>query len=205
MSPLCRDAVAVHVRDRIAGQPPDLDRPSEDGVHQHQLLVLGLVRDRLALAGLGHPGAPALDLGLGDVLEPHRAERRQQVRVQLRAVAADRRGLAAAVLGRVAQVLLGGVGERRLDLADRARRPPAGRPRPASRAASPGPSASCSSPRAVGRCRSRLARSASGAAARRARGSARTRPARAFARRRTTCPEPHLIAPKSTTFLLDGC
>jgi hypothetical protein len=55
--------------------------------------------------------APALDVALGDVLDAHRPERRQQVGVELGAIAADRRGFAAAVLLREAQVLVRRLGE----------------------------------------------------------------------------------------------
>jgi hypothetical protein len=88
----------IDARDRIRRQAIELDRAPEDRVHQHQQVVLRLVRELALLAGARHARTPPLDLLHGDVLEHHLAEHRQQVDVDRIAVVADRRRLAAAVL-----------------------------------------------------------------------------------------------------------
>jgi hypothetical protein len=39
-------AVAVDVDERVAAQPVDLDRATEDRVQQDELVVLGLIREQ---------------------------------------------------------------------------------------------------------------------------------------------------------------
>ena len=75
-------------------------------MHEQHQLVAGP-------RGAIHGRDPALDVARRDRLDGRRRERRQEVRVDRRAVAVDGRRLAAAVVLDVAQVLRGGVGERR--------------------------------------------------------------------------------------------
>jgi transposase InsO family protein len=76
-------------------------------LHHDEQLVLRPVRQSAQRA------APAVDRGRRDLLEPRRAESGQQMRAQVRAVVAQRRGLAAAVVLGIAHELGGRIGERR--------------------------------------------------------------------------------------------
>lgn len=89
---------------RVGRQPMEATRPGHDAVQDREQLDLGPV---------AHPqGAlPRLDALRGHVLEPQRAEGRQQVRPDDRAVVAERRRLAVQIVLDVPQVLVAGIGE----------------------------------------------------------------------------------------------
>src|ERR1035438_9768585 len=75
----------LHARQRADRQPPDHLRPAEDPVQLDQELVLAAIREP------GQRAPPALDRLSRDGLDRLCAERRQQVRVERRAVVAQRR------------------------------------------------------------------------------------------------------------------
>src|SRR5664279_3084675 len=98
MSPLGRIG-CFSARQRADRQPPDHLRPAEDPVPLDQELVLAAIREP------GQRAPPALDRLSRDGLDRLCAERRQQVRVERRAVVVQRRGLALPVLLDEAQPL----------------------------------------------------------------------------------------------------
>ncbi len=112
---------------RIQGQAPNLLRAHEDAVQHIQDLVAGPGRDRSpAMLASCERRLERLDRADADVLEPGLPERWQEVDADDRAVVLDRGGLAAAVLGDVAEVLGAGVGERRTAADQPRERAPAG-------------------------------------------------------------------------------
>ena len=88
-----------------------LDCAPEDPVQKDKQVVLALVGELPAAPDAPKPRAPELDLLDSQVLDIHRAERRQQVHVDHVSVAPQRRWLAFALLGGEAQELGGGLGE----------------------------------------------------------------------------------------------
>jgi hypothetical protein len=82
--------------DRIQGEAVDAARARHHPVEDDDDLPLRRIRQRPVTA---EPARPALDLLLGDVLEPAWTERRPQVVADHRVRIAHRRRLALAVLG----------------------------------------------------------------------------------------------------------
>ena len=93
---------------RVDRQLPDRLRAPEDAVQDDEPLVLRASRQVRA-----ERRAPGLDHRRRDVLDALGAEPRHQVRLDDRAVVAQRRRLAVALVGGVAQELRGRIGERR--------------------------------------------------------------------------------------------
>jgi hypothetical protein len=77
-------------------------------VEDHDDLLLRRIRQRPVGA---EPARPPVDLLLCDVLEPARAERRQQVVADHRACVAHGGRLAPAIVGQVAEALVGSLGK----------------------------------------------------------------------------------------------
>jgi hypothetical protein len=105
---------ALDLRDRVERQTPYVAGAAEYAMEDDDDLVARARRQRpIAPTPPRYLGEPRLDRDGRDVLEATLTERRQQMRLQDRLVVEQRRAFAPSVMLDVAEVLGGGIGNRR--------------------------------------------------------------------------------------------